>query len=295
MISIESTGKKLDDAIKNGLAELNVTLDEVDVEILESGGFFKKARVRLTVIEEDKDLDDLMSFATSKVDTYKKEEKPAKKVEEKTEKPVEKKAEEKEEKPVEEKTEEFKISTESATAPKKEEPSKKKQANKKPQFTPPVEKEYPPATEENANKAKAYVEGLISAMNGEGSVEVSLDKNVIKVNIVTESALVIGHHGETLDAIQVLCKRIVEGDDSHIRVIIDCNGYRAKREITLVHLAKKTADRCVRRGRKISLEPMDSAQRKIIHSALTDDERVFTKSEGKEPNRRVIIFPVKRK
>ena len=155
MISIESTGKKLDDAIKNGLAELNVTLDEVDVEILESGGFFKKARVRLTVIEEDKDLDDLMSFATSKVDTYKKEEKPAKKVEEKTEKPVEKKAEEKEEKPVEEKTEEFKISTESATAPKKEEPSKKKQANKKPQFTPPVEKEYPPATEENANKAKA--------------------------------------------------------------------------------------------------------------------------------------------
>ena len=299
MISIESTGKKLDDAIKNGLAELNVTLDEVDVEILESGGFFKKARVRLTVIEEDNDLDELMNFATSKVDTYKKEEsapiKKEEKVVAKKEEKTEEKTEEKKVEVVEEVKEEKVEPATEKTEAKKDKVAKKKQVNKKPQFTPPVEKEYPPATEEEANKAKAYTEGLISAMGVEGTVEVSTNKNVINVNIITESALVIGHHGETLDAIQVLCKRVVESDDGHVRVITDCNGYREKRESTLVHLAKKTADRCVRRGRKISLEPMDSAQRKIIHSALTDDDRVFTKSEGREPNRRVIIFPVKRK
>ena len=304
MISIESTGKKLDDAIKNGLAELNVTLDEVDVEILESGGFFKKARVRLTVIEEDNDLNDLMSFASSKVDTYKKEEVApikneekiaSKKVEKIEEKKVEKTEEKKVELVEEAKEEKAEPVIEKKAEPKKEKPVNKKPVNKKPQFTPPAQKEYPPATEEDANKAKAYTEGLISAMGIEGTVEVSIDKNVVNVNIVTESALVIGHHGETLDAIQVLCKRVVEGDDSHVRVITDCNGYRAKREETLVHLAKKTADRCIRRGRKISLEPMDSAQRKIIHSALTEDDRVFTKSEGREPNRRVIVFPVKRK
>jgi spoIIIJ-associated protein len=279
MKTIEATGKKLDDAIKNGLAELGVTLDDVDVEILESGGWFKKAKVRLTVIEDD-EIESII----------KKEEKKEEVVEEKV---ADVKEEEKEEVlPVEEKEEV--VEKEEEPKPNKErKPKKEKAPFKKP--APPVEKEYPPATEEQVAKAKAYVEGLIKAMNVEGEVVATSEGNIIKLDIVTTNAMVIGHRGETLDAIQTLAKRMVEDNDSHVRVVADSQGYRSKREASLIHLAQRTADKCVKKGRKISLEPMDSAQRKIIHSALTDDDRVYTRSEGHEPNRKVIVFPIKRR
>ncbi len=273
MKSIEATGKKLNDAIQAGLAELGVTLDDVDVEILESGGFFKKAKVRLTVLEEEyaEAAPAVQSEAApaqeERAEAVEAEAKPQPKQERrpKQDKPAEKKSERKEKKPY---------------PPKKTLPPKE-------------EKEYPPATEEQAAKAKAYVEGLLKVMNVEyEAVNVSIEKNVIKVDVDTQNAMVIGHRGETLDAIQVLTKRAIEGnDDKYLRVVTDCQGYRAKRESSLISLARKTADKCVKRGRKIALEPMDSAQRKIIHSALTDDERVFTRSDGREPNRRVVIFP----
>jgi spoIIIJ-associated protein len=274
MKTIEATGKKLNDAIQNGLAELGVTLDEVDVEILESGGFFKKAKVRLTVIEEE-----TIEIAPVKTEEVKEETVAEEKVEVVDEKPAK-------EEVVEEKQEEKKQIKESK-------PKKEKAPFKKP--APPVEKEYPPATEEQIAKAKAYVEGLIKAMGVEGEVVATNEGNTVKLDIVTDNAMVIGHRGETLDAIQTLAKRIVEDNDSHVRVVADSQGYRAKREASLIHLAQRTADKCVKKGRKISLEPMDSAQRKIIHSALTNDDRVYTRSEGHEPNRKVIVFPIKRR
>ena len=278
MKTIEATGKKLDDAIKNGLAELGVTLDDVDVEILESGGWFKKAKVRLTVIEDD-EIESII----------KKEEKKEEVVEEKV---AEVKEEKEEVLPVEEK-EVVEEKVEESKPNKERKPKKEKAPFKKP--APPVEKEYPPATEEQVAKAKAYVEGLIKAMNVEGEVVATSEGNIIKLDIVTTNAMVIGHRGETLDAIQTLAKRMVEDNDSHVRVVADSQGYRSKREASLIHLAQRTADKCVKKGRKISLEPMDSAQRKIIHSALTDDDRVYTRSEGHEPNRKVIVFPIKRR
>lgn len=265
-ISIESTGKNLDEAIKNGLAELNVTLDDVDVEILESGGWFKKAKVRLTVVQEEtfSALDEL-----KKIDEEEKEE-----IEVVEEVKEENKEEKKEEK-------------------KESKPKKEKEPFKKP--APPVEKEFPPATEEQVAKAKAYVEGLIKAMGVDGEVVAKTEGNIIKLDIVTTNAMVIGHRGETLDAIQTLAKRIVEDDDNHVRVFADSQGYRAKREQALISLAKRMAEKCVRKNRKVALEPMDSVQRKIIHSALTSDDRVYTRSEGHEPNRKVIVFPVRSK
>ena len=282
MKTIEATGKKLDDAIKNGLAELGVTLDDVDVEILESGGWFKKAKVRLTVIEND-EIESII----------KKEEKKEEEVEEKV---ADVKEEKEEVLPVEEKEvveEKVEEKVEEPKPNKERKPKKEKAPFKKP--APPVEKEYPPATEEQVAKAKAYVEGLIKAMNVEGEVVATSEGNIIKLDIVTTNAMVIGHRGETLDAIQTLAKRMVEDNDSHVRVVADSQGYRSKREASLIHLAQRTADKCVKKGRKISLEPMDSAQRKIIHSALTDDDRVYTRSEGHEPNRKVIVFPIKRR
>ena len=182
---------------------------------------------------------------------------------------------------------------EEAKPNKERKPKKEKAPFKKP--APPVEKEYPPATEEQVAKAKAYTEGLVKAMGVEAEIVATSEGNVIKLDIVTTNAMVIGHRGETLDAIQTLAKRMVEDNDSHVRVVADSQGYRAKREASLIHLAQRTADKCVKKGHKISLEPMDSTQRKIIHSALTNDDRVYTRSEGHEPNRKVIVFPIKRR
>ncbi len=283
MKTIEATGKKLNDAIQNGLAELGVTLDEVDVEILENGGWFKKTKVRLTVIEEE-----TVSILTKEEKKDEPKQDSVEVVEEKAEQAEEKVDNEPkaEEAPIEEKKEEVKPN-------KERKPKKEKAPFKKP--APPVEKEYPPATEEQIAKAKAYVEGLIKAMGVEGEIVATSEGNVINLDIATTNAMVIGHRGETLDAIQTLAKRMVEDNDSHVRVVADSQGYRAKREASLIHLAQRTADKCVKKGRKISLEPMDSAQRKIIHSALTNDDRVYTRSEGHEPNRKVIVFPIKRR
>ncbi|MBE5732802.1 MAG: KH domain-containing protein [Clostridiales bacterium] len=283
MKTIEATGKKLNDAIQNGLAELGVTLDEVDVEILENGGWFKKTKVRLTVIEEE-----TVSILTKEEKKDEPKQDSVEVVEEKAEQAEEKVDNEPkaEEAPIEEKKEEVKPN-------KERKPKKEKAPFKKP--APPVEKEYPPATEEQIAKAKAYVEGLIKAMGVEGEIVATSEGNVINLDIVTTNAMVIGHRGETLDAIQTLAKRMVEDNDSHVRVVADSQGYRAKREASLIHLAQRTADKCVKKGRKISLEPMDSAQRKIIHSALTNDDRVYTRSEGHEPNRKVIVFPIKKR
>lgn len=300
MNTIESTGKNIDEAIKAGLSKLSedcgkeISLDDVDVEILSSGGFFKKAKVILTVSEDEDALDEVSDRkevpAEEKSDERKdKEEKKAK---------AEKKAAkaEKKEKPAPA----AEPATEQEKAEEAEKPAKKDRVRKekkpfaKPEYVE-EEKNYPPATEEQVAKAKAYVEGLIKAMEIEAKVEATSEKNVIRINILSDSAIVIGHRGETLDAIQALAKRAAENDDSHLRVIADCSGYRAKRESALTALARKTAEKAVRKGRKISLEPMDSASRKIIHSALSDDERVFTRSEGHEPNRKVIVFPVRRR
>ncbi len=288
MKTIEATGKKLNDAIQNGLAELGVTLDEVDVEILESGGWFKKAKVRLTVIEEE----EVISLKEDKKADLEQEIDEVKEIEQ--EQKEDNKPQLEEEKPVKEVevVEDTKEEVKKEEKPVKErKPKKEKAPFKKP--APPVEKEYPPATEEQVAKAKLYVEGLVKAMGVEAEIVATSDGNVIKLDIVTDNAMVIGHRGETLDAIQILAKRMVEDNDSHVRVVADSQGYRSKREASLIHLAQRTADKCVRKGHKISLEPMDSAQRKIIHSALTDDDRVFTRSEGHEPNRKVIVFPIR--
>ena len=150
--------------------------------------------------------------------------------------------------------------------------------------------------------ALEFIKKLLSDMNIEAEVEMTDGESGEKrISISGESAaILIGHHGDTLDSLQYLAnlaanKRIDGKKGDYVKITVDVEGYRAKRESALISLAKRTADKCVKKGHKISLEPMDSAQRKIIHSALTDDERVFTRSEGHEPNRKVIVFPVRRR
>ena len=105
-----------------------------------------------------------------------------------------------------------------------------------------------------------------------------------------DSACVIGKRGQTLDAIQYLTRVVVNRDEeNYTKIVVDAGEYRAKREATLAKLAKRLADKVTRTGKPVKLEPMSPYERKIIHSALQNHKKVTTRSEGKEPYRRVVI------
>jgi spoIIIJ-associated protein len=119
----------------------------------------------------------------------------------------------------------------------------------------------------------------------------------IVIDLVAEnSAVLIGYRGEILDSLQTLASAIANIDKKeYIRVVVNCEGYREKREETLISLAHKLADKAVRLGRDVTLEPMNPYERRIIHSALANSDKVKTTSEGKEPNRFVVITPNEKK
>ena len=105
-----------------------------------------------------------------------------------------------------------------------------------------------------------------------------------------ESGTIIGKRGQTLDAIQYLTSLVVNKDkDDYVRVVVDAENYRAKREKTLERLAERLADKVVKTKRSVKLEPMNPYERKVIHATLQSNPRVTTRSEGQDPYRRVII------
>ena len=270
MKQIEATGKKIDDAINAGLKELGVTLSEVNVEILEQGGFFRKAKVRLTV-EDDEELFVKKPVEKEAVaEVAAKPEKPAVKPEPKKEnKPEPKPAAQKFEK---------RQSADTRPAPIKPETAK-------------PEAPVRPVDPEQVKIATDYLEKVLSLMNVTAELKVDTSHGSIDIDIVSDDSSVIGHRGEVLDALQILAKRAVEeGNDKFVHVNVDSRNYRVKREQSLVALANRMAAKCVKTGRKVVLEPMSSTHRKIIHAALTDNDKVITKSEGKDPNRKVVIL-----
>ncbi len=301
MKQIEATGKKIDDAINAGLKELGVTLSEVNVEILEQGGFFRKAKVRLTV-EDDEELFVKKPVEKEAVaEVAAKPEKPAVKPESKKENKPEPKPVVKQDKPAA-KPEKPAVKPE----PKKEnKPEPKPAAQKfekrqsadtrpapiKPETAKP-EAPVRPVDPEQVKIATDYLEKVLSLMNVTAELKVDTSHGSIDIDIVSDDSSVIGHRGEVLDALQILAKRAVEeGNDKFVHVNVDSRNYRVKREQSLVALANRMAAKCVKTGRKIVLEPMSSTHRKIIHAALTDNDKVITKSEGKDPNRKVVILP----
>ena len=143
-----------------------------------------------------------------------------------------------------------------------------------------------------AGKAQAFLKELTHLMGVEVEVAVGLDEegNVFVRMTGDTLGILIGRRGETLDALQYLTSlKVNRGQEGYTRVTLDTENYRAKREDTLVRLANRMANRAVKTGRKVSLEPMNPYERRIIHSALQANEAVDTHSEGDEPNRHVVI------
>ena len=141
-------------------------------------------------------------------------------------------------------------------------------------------------------KAREFLTELTHLMGVEVSIEISRDEeNNVLVNMFGDTlGILIGRRGETLDALQYLTSLYVNrGQDGYTRVTLDTENYRVKREEALRRLANRMANRAIKTGRKVVMEPMNPYERRILHSALQQNESVTTHSEGEEPNRHVVI------
>ncbi len=325
MRSQEFTGKTTQEAIDAGLAALGVTIADVHVDVIQEGakglfGLFgsKPACVRLTVMddeqEDDHGLSDLLgSFSLSDPSARKKPQRAAK-PEAKKEAP---KAEARKEEPKQEapkaddapkaETKESKPQR----APKAPRPPKAPRAPKQAAQEPAQkeEKEYAPMTPAEpftpteppvmhdeatpAGRAQRFLMDVTERMNVKVDVYVddSKEDNLYIHMIGDTLGILIGRRGETLDALQYLTSlQVNKGREGYIRVTLDTENYRAKREDSLRRLAQRMANRAQKTGRKVVLEPMNPYERRVLHTALQNHPAVTTHSEGEEPNRRVVIL-----
>ena len=143
-----------------------------------------------------------------------------------------------------------------------------------------------------AEAAKAYLVEVLTGMGASDfTCEVKEDEKGCTLTLDGENlGFIIGRRGDTLDALQYLTSLYVnKGGEDYIRVTLDTENYRAKREEALRRLANRMANRAIKTGRKVVMEPMNPYERRILHSALQQNDAVTTHSEGEEPNRHVVI------
>ncbi len=292
MKQYEASARTVEEAIELGLQELGVSIGDVDVRVVEEGskglfGLFgsRMAKVCLTVKASEED--PLGNLLEDKKPAKKAAEKPAEKPAAK--KPAEKKEAakkpaakpEKKEKPAAEKP-----AAETAEPAEKPEP----RTLEKPEVTMIAAENLDP--ESPAGIAKVFLAELTKLMGVDVTIDMGTDAEGNVYGFINGDTLgiLIGRRGETLDALQYLTSlKVNRGRDSYTRVTLDTENYRAKREDTLIRLANRMANRALRTGRKVSLEPMNPYERRIIHFALQQNEGVTTHSEGDEPNRHVVI------
>ena len=295
-MKITAEGKTIELAIEAALQKLNLDRDSVSVQVLqkEKKGFLGKfgaqnAKVEVTYEVADpapapeKPKSALGSASrTNKTKVFNPTPAPAVKAEAPKAQP--KKEEPKKEAPkAQSKKEEPKKERKpKAEAPKKETPK-----------APAEPKVYTPAAEGSVEeKIEIFVKGLLEHMDSAAVPHATkVDNNTYHVELVGEDlGYLIGRRGDTLDAIQHLCNysvgRNVEG---HIRINVDAEDYRAKREDSLRKYARKKAQQVLKARRRTTLDPMNAYERHVIHAALQDMENITTHSTGTEPNRRVVI------
>lgn len=308
MKQYEFSARTEDEAVELGLKELGVSIADVEVQVLEEGskglfGLFgsRPVKVRLTLKDAEEDpLADLLDDKPAKK-AEKKADKAEKKTEKKTEK-AEEKAGKKQEPKAEKKPVPEKKKAEKKPEPRDEEPKAEKPAEEKKAVKPeirPMEK--PEVTmiaadaldpDSPAGIAHAFLMELTKLMGVDVTIDMGTDAegNVFGYINGDTLGILIGRRGETLDAVQYLTSlKVNRGREGYTRVTLDTENYRAKREDTLIRLANRMANRALRTGRKVSLEPMNPYERRIIHYALQQTEGVDTHSEGEEPNRHVVI------
>ena len=145
---------------------------------------------------------------------------------------------------------------------------------------------------EHATDAREFVQRIADAIGASVSATAVEREDMVTVTCSgADLGLLIGKHGQTLDAIQYLANAVVRAEGGEHGVVVDAGGYRARRNAALDALAKQSARRASGTGSRVALEPMTAVERKIVHEALKDDPEVDTMSEGTEPNRYVVVLP----
>jgi spoIIIJ-associated protein len=143
--------------------------------------------------------------------------------------------------------------------------------------------------------AREFVDRIASAIGAAVTVSAAEREGVVTVTCAgSDLGLLIGKHGQTIDAIQYLANAVVRAEGGTHEVIVDAAGYRARRAATLEAAAVRSARLASATGNPVELDPMTAVERKIVHEALKDDPEVETASEGSEPNRYVVVFPRQR-
>ena len=268
--SIRVSAKTVDDAITDALIQLGVTSDRLEYEVIEKGSAgFLGIGMKQAVIEARR--------------------KPEPK-EEKVEEPVVEEPVRVEPKKVE------------AVQPQKAAAEKKADEPQKDAFEKAVEKEVKEEVKKETKLVEVqpqtikavedFLKNTMKAMDMEVELKTEIDQDgALCVDMSGEHmGILIGKRGQTLDSLQYLANRVAnKHQEGYVRVKLDTENYRARREETLRHLAKNIAHKVKRNRRPVALEPMNPYERRIIHSALQSDPYVMTHSEGEEPFRKVVI------
>ena len=268
--SIRVSAKTVDDAITEALIQLGVTSDRLEYEVIEKGSAgFLGIGMKQAVIEARR--------------------KPEPK-EEKVEEPVVEEPVRVEPKKVE------------AVQPQKATAEKKADEPQKAAFEKAVEKEVKEEVKKETKLVEVqpqtieavedFLKNTMKAMDMEVELKTEIDQDgALCVDMSGEHmGILIGKRGQTLDSLQYLANRVAnKHQEGYVRVKLDTENYRARREETLRHLAKNIAHKVKRNRRPVALEPMNPYERRIIHSALQSDPYVMTHSEGEEPFRKVVI------
>ena len=263
--SIRVSAKTVDDAITEALIQLGVTSDRLEYEVIEKGSAgFLGIGMKQAVIEARR--------------------KPEPK-EEKVEEPV--------------KAEPKKVET---VQPQKAAAEKKADEPQKAAFEKAVEQEVKEEVKKETKLVEVqpqtieavedFLKNTMKAMDMEVELKTEIDQDgALCVDMSGEHmGILIGKRGQTLDSLQYLANRVAnKHQEGYVRVKLDTENYRARREETLRHLAKNIAHKVKRNRRPVALEPMNPYERRIIHSALQSDPYVMTHSEGEEPFRKVVI------
>lgn len=146
--------------------------------------------------------------------------------------------------------------------------------------------------EEGSDKTIALIKEIMDRMGIEGSIDSIESDDTIEINITgPDLGLLIGKHGETLNAIQTVANVVARKEGAGKKITVDVEKYRKRRIESVVEIAKQAAERAVRTGKAVLLKPMSSYERRTVHVALSDNDEVYTVSEGEEPSRQVKIVP----
>lgn len=271
MRTVRVTGKTVEEAVAEGLAQLGITRAEAIVHVVEepSGGLFgllrrKQAVVDVSAEDSREDLEKAVRQLVSEAAAVPAETAEAAPAEAETEAPAEETAEEAKKEEADE---------EAPAKAREERPFSAEEQN------------------ETAEEAKKFLAGVFKGMDLDVTMEKMVNEERILLNLRGKGlGILIGKHGQTLNALQYLTN-LAAGRLYHHRyfVMLDVENYRSRREQTLTALAKRLAEKAKRTGESVELEPMEPGERRIIHLALQADPDIVTDSEGEGSGRHVVI------